>query len=126
MIALDTSSLVAYWSGDHGWDVEAIDQALSQRAAALPPPVLTEMLSDPKLAPERGELLARLPVLPLVDGYWVRAGRLRATVLTGGRRARLSDALIAQSCLDHDVELITRDADFRIFAQKGGLRLAKS
>jgi predicted nucleic acid-binding protein len=39
-------------------------------------------------------------------------------------RARLPDALIAQSCIDHDVALITRDRDFRYFAKYCGLRLA--
>jgi predicted nucleic acid-binding protein len=31
--------------------------------------------------------------------------------------------LIAQSCIDHDVALITRDADFRHYAAEGGLKL---
>jgi predicted nucleic acid-binding protein len=44
-------------------------------------------------------------------------------VLAAKRRARLGDALIAQSCLDHQVRLITRDRDFRHFARAAGLRL---
>jgi predicted nucleic acid-binding protein len=36
----------------------------------------------------------------------------------------LGDALIAQSCIDHDVPLITRDTDFRHFAKHCGLKLA--
>ncbi len=35
---------------------------------------------------------------------------------------RMADALIAQSCLDHDVALVTRDRDFRNFARAAGLR----
>jgi hypothetical protein len=58
-----------------------------------------------------------------VDGYWERAGLLRAKVLARRRRARLADTLIAQSCLDHDVELIARDRDFGPFAELAGLRL---
>jgi predicted nucleic acid-binding protein len=38
--------------------------------------------------------------------------------------ARLLDALIAQSCIDHDVMLIARDDDFRHFAKHCGLKLA--
>ena len=56
--------------------------------------------------------------------YWRRAGLLRARVLSAKRRARLADTLIAQSCLDHDVPLLTRDEDYRNFARVGGLRLA--
>jgi predicted nucleic acid-binding protein len=37
---------------------------------------------------------------------------------------RLADTLIAQSCIDHHVPLITRDVDFRHFAKLGMLVLA--
>jgi predicted nucleic acid-binding protein len=53
-----------------------------------------------------------------------RAGRLRARIVARSRRARLADTLISQSCIDHDVRLVTRDDDFRPFARIGGLRLA--
>jgi hypothetical protein len=39
-------------------------------------------------------------------------------------KARLPDALIAQSCIDHDVALITRDVDFQKYADHCGLKLA--
>jgi predicted nucleic acid-binding protein len=45
-------------------------------------------------------------------------------VLGTRRKARLADVLIAQSCLDHRVALITRDRDFRHFARIARLRLA--
>ena len=124
MIAVDTSSMIAYWSGGSGWDVEAVDHALAARQAALPPVVLIELLSDPRLSIERGDLLAELPLLEVNAGHWTRAGRLRAAASAAGRRARLADSLIAQSCLDHDVALITREADFLAFARRVGLRLA--
>ncbi len=57
-------------------------------------------------------------------GYWQRAGLLRAHVIALGRRARLGHALIAQSCLDHDLPLLTRDRNFLAFAAAGGLKLA--
>jgi len=44
-------------------------------------------------------------------------------VIARGRKARLADALIAQSCLDHEVPLITRDADFRNFSRVRDLQL---
>jgi len=58
-----------------------------------------------------------------MDGYWERAGGLRASLLARRRKARLADTLIAQSCLDHDVELVARDPDFTPFAAIGGLKL---
>lgn len=123
MIAVDTSSLIAYLSGERGVDVEATALALEHRQAALPPVVLTEIVSDPALSPDVKALLAELPMLDLLEGYWERAGLLRARILTQGRKARLADALITQSCLDHDVELVTRDRDFIAFARVAGLRL---
>ena len=123
MIAVDTSSLIAYLSGERGADVEATALALEHRQAALPPVVLTEIVSDPALSPDVKTLLAELPMLDLLEGYWERAGLLRARILAQGRKARLADALITQSCLDHDVELVTRDRDFIAFARVAGLRL---
>jgi predicted nucleic acid-binding protein len=44
-------------------------------------------------------------------------------VLAKKRKARLGDALIAQSCIDGGVPLITRDRDFQAFADTAGLNL---
>lgn len=123
MIAVDTSSFVAYLAGAEGPDVDATGVALEHRQAALPPVVLCELLSDPALSTPIRRLFTQLPLLEVLDGYWERAGLLRARVLAAGRKARLADALIAQSCLDHGVVLLTRDADFRHFARWAGLRL---
>jgi predicted nucleic acid-binding protein len=103
--------------------VEAVGLALSHRQTVLPPVVLTELLSDKDLPRAVRDLLVGLPLLPLSDGFWERAGLLRSRVLFRGRKARLADTLIAQSCLDHATELVTRDADFRHFASGIGLKL---
>lgn len=124
MIALDSSALIAFLVGNQGRDVELVDQSLAERQACLPPVVLTELLSDPKLPENVRELLLQIPRLDVLDGYWERAGALRAKVLHLRYRARLADTLIAQSCIDHDVGLVTRDSDFRHFVRAGGLRLA--
>lgn len=122
MIALDTSSLVHYLAGSAGKDVDAVDVALAQSQACLPPVVLSEVLSDPKLPQRLEEALLQIPVLPLTPGYWERAGRLRALAISGGHKAKLADTLIAQACLDHEVPLVTRDSDFRHF-RAAGLRV---
>jgi hypothetical protein len=123
VIAVDTSSWIAYLSGAEGADVPLVERLLADRQACLPPVVLTELLSDPRL-PRRVEILFRsLPVLAVTDGYWERAGLLRAKLIERRRRARLADTLVAQSCLDHDVALVTRDADFRHFARVVRLKL---
>lgn len=123
MIAVDTSSLVAYLSGLPGRDADLVADAVDQHVAVLPPVVLTELLSDPRLPTAVRAALLELPLLPLTDGFWERAGLLRATVLSKRRKARVADALIAQSCLDASVPLVTRDRDFRHFAAAAGLAL---
>lgn len=123
MIAVDTSSMIAFLSGREGRDVDLVERGLADRQVCLPPAVLTELLSDPKLAAQVAAVLRRLPLLPVVQGYWERAGELRARVSASGRRTPLADALIAQSCLDHDMALVTRDTDFRRFAQSGALTI---
>ena len=123
MIAADTSTWIAFFQGATGQDVELLDRALGDRQVLMPPPVLTELLSDPKLPSDVRATLSELPLLQIADGFWGRAGELRATVLRGRRKARLGDALIAQACVDNGVPLITRDRDFRAFADAAGLDL---
>jgi predicted nucleic acid-binding protein len=123
MIALDSSSLIAYLGGEQGTDVDAVELAFEQRQGVLPPVVLSEMLSERRLPLQVRELLLQLPLLEVEEGYWERAGLLRSLALQRGRRAPLADALIAQSCLDHNAPLVTRDADFSGFARLAGLRL---
>jgi len=44
-------------------------------------------------------------------------------VLSMRRKARLGDALIAQTCIDRGIPLLTRDKDFRAFADAARLSL---
>ncbi|HIE94524.1 MAG TPA: PIN domain-containing protein [Acidobacteria bacterium] len=123
MIALDTSSVVAYLDGSTGTDVLAVDLALEQHQAVLPPVVLCELLSAPRLPNDARALFEQLPLLDVLDGYWERAGLLRARLLGKRYKARIADALIAQSCLDHDVPLVSRDRDFRHFSKLAALQI---
>jgi predicted nucleic acid-binding protein len=87
------------------------------------PVVLTEVLSDPRLPSAVAITLAEVPLIEIEPGFWQRAGALRAKVLARRRKARLGDALIAQTCIDAKALLITRDRDFRAFAQAAALNL---
>ena len=125
MIAIDTSSMVAFLQGDAGADAEEVDAALEEKQGVFPPVVLAELLSDPRLTEQVRGLLKAIPVLETREGFWERTGLLRAQVLRRGFKARLADALVAQSCIDHRTSLISRDGDFRHFARIGGLHLVK-
>jgi hypothetical protein len=115
MIAADTSTWISFFEGQQGDDVRALTQALRSRQVVMPPPVLTELLSDPELPASVARVLLELPLVALTDGFWQRAGTLRAKALARKRKARLGDALIAQCCIDADIALITRDGDFKAF-----------
>ena len=123
MIAADTSTWIAFLQGDKGEDVQLLDHALAERQVVMVPVVLTELLSDPKLPSPVAKTLSEVPAMEIAPGYWQRAGALRAEALAQRRKARLGDALIAQSCIDRGVPLLTRDRDFRAFADAAGLDL---
>jgi predicted nucleic acid-binding protein len=124
VIAADTSTWVAYLEGSAGADVEALDRALEDRQVVMAPVVLTELLSDPKLPSGIAKTFLEVPLIEIASDYWQRAGALRAKVLAKRRRARLGDALIAQSCIDRGIRLVTRDRDFRAFVEAADLDLA--
>ena len=83
--------------------------------------VLAEFFSDPQARGLR-PWLSHVPVLTAQEGYWERAGVLRARLLKLRLKASLADALVAQSCVDAAVPLSTRDTDFRSFARLSDLR----
>jgi hypothetical protein len=123
MIAADTSTWVAFLEGESGEDTQLLDKALGDRQVLMVPAVLTELLSAPALPASFVESISDVPIIGIAPGYWRRAGELRAKVLAKQRRARLGDALIAQSCLDQGIALLTRDKDFHAFADAAGLDL---
>ena len=123
MLCIDTSSMIAFLEGQNGRDVELIDQALLDQVGVFAPVTVTELLSDPELTASTCNAISAIPVLPILNGFWERAGILRAKVLKRGRKAKLADTLIAQSCIDHQTTLVSRDQDFEIFKKLAGLKL---
>jgi predicted nucleic acid-binding protein len=125
VLAVDSSSLIAFFSGDAAADTAMVHEALLEARVALPPPVLSEVLCQPNTPLNIQQLLVRLPILSPTEGYWLRAALLRRKLFEHKHKAKLGDSLIAQSCIDHDVPLLTRDSDFKHFAKHGGLKLVK-
>ena len=123
VIAADTSSWIAFLEGSSGEDVRLLDRALEDRQVVMVPVILTELLSDASLPSHVAETISDIPLIEVASGYWQRAGALRAKVLATRRKARLGDALIAQSCIDQSIPLITRDRDFRAFAEAANFNL---
>jgi predicted nucleic acid-binding protein len=126
MIVVDTSTWIGFIAGENAADVRELDKALADKQVLMAPVVLTELLSESKLPSAIEATLLEIPLAEIHFGYWQRAGALRARILSQKRRARLGDILIAQTCIDHDVALLTRDRDFRAIADSADLRLLLS
>ncbi len=124
MIAADSNVVIDHLQGKRNAEAVRLAELLESAGAVLAPATVTELLSDPTGSLPIEEFLRDILILPLHDGYWERAGALRAKVLKAGRKAALGDALIAQACIDNDTPLLTRDADFAAFVKLGGLKLA--
>lgn len=123
MLCADTNCWIAYLAGAPGGDVDELSDALDRETVLMAPVVLAELFSDAALSSEAGTALRSLPLLEPTPGYWERAGVLRASLRRHRFRPKLADTLIAQSCLDYGVGLLTRDRDFRPFGRYAGLRL---
>ncbi|HUO83706.1 MAG TPA: PIN domain-containing protein [Thermoanaerobaculia bacterium] len=119
LIAIDTSALRRFLSGESGRDVDLVRTAVAEGRGVLPPVVLCEALSDPNLPAGLAEDLSALPILDIEQGFWFRAGMLRSRLIKAGYKAKLADVLIAQTCIDHGVALISNDRDFRHFTRHG-------
>lgn len=115
--------MIAFLEGETGRDVELVDQALMDQVGVFSPIVVTELLSDPKLSSSVRKIILEIPVLPITEGFWERAGLLRAKLLQRKQKAKLADTLIAQTCLDHQVPLVTRDNDFTHFSKVSTLKI---
>lgn len=124
MIAVDTSVLVDWLDRVETPEAQRVSAFASTGGGVVAAVTITELLSDPRGSRTLEPALVAFPVLPIVDGYWERAGLLRAAVRRAERKAALGDALIAQACIDADVPLLTNDADFSAFVKLGGLKLA--
>jgi predicted nucleic acid-binding protein len=123
MIAVDTSILIDYFQGTNNSKTNKLDEAFTYHSLLLPPVVITEIMSDAHLPIEFSKKILEIPVLEPTEGYWQRAGNSRARLIVKKLKARLADALIAQSCIDYKIPLLTQDSDFRHFAKFCGLVL---
>lgn len=124
MIAVDSSSLISFLQGADASDGPLVREALRANVLWFPPPVKTEIMSGRITGATFDELMRGVRLLPITPGFWERAGDNRRLLISKGLKAKLADTLIAQCCIDAGAPLITRDGDYRHFAQWCGLKLA--
>jgi predicted nucleic acid-binding protein len=88
--------------------------------------VLQELLQGFSGPKARAEILDRFAAVPLIvpnrDDH-IHAAELRNHCRRSGVQAGTIDALFAQLCIEHDLEMLTSDQDFRHIAGCCALRL---
>lgn len=119
MIAVDTNVLRHYLHGTIDSYTAMVAEAINTHEALLPPIVLTEALRDPQITASEIYRTLLVPLMPLYNGYWDRAGDLRRRLIQEARSAPIADCLIAQACIDSDFPLLTYDRDFTRFVDAG-------
>ena len=119
VVAADTNAVHAFFEGKLDEKIALFPRLFEAGRIILPPPVLSEALSDPTLPIDKAVRICALPILQIQEGYWKRAGMMRAWLKRQGYKGALGDCLIAQACIDSRVPLITYDRDFRHFSDAG-------
>jgi predicted nucleic acid-binding protein len=119
LIAIDTSSLRRYLRDEVSGATARVARAVMSDEAMLPPIVLTEALSDVNLSEEDRRRTLEIPLMPLFNGYWYRAGNLRRRLFENRLKAPAADCLVAQACLDMGIPLIASDREFMRFIPMG-------
>lgn len=127
MIVVDTTVWADWFNGRDSPAVARLDEALGRQDAGLVPVILTEVLqgfrADRDFERARA-LLVGLPVLALdVEGHASAARRFRRLRRQGVTVRGAIDCIVAQTCLEAGVELLTTDRDFDAIARHSGLRL---
>jgi predicted nucleic acid-binding protein len=123
LIAIDTSSFSRYLAGIRAEDTRLVAEALGNGIAVVPGVAVTELLSNPELSGGSRSIVLSVRIPKVLDGFWRRAAALRRGAVTEGYNSAIADVLIAQTCIDYDLPLVTYDSDFRAFVG-AGLQLA--
>jgi predicted nucleic acid-binding protein len=123
LFCADSSCWIPYLAGESGTDVELIDSHLNHPSLVMCPMVLTELFSAPLLSDKVKKALLVIPMLDLKPEFWERSGQTRNELFKRKFKPKLTDTLIAQVCIDHNIPLHARHTDFRPFAKYAGLQL---
>jgi len=125
---VDTTVWADYFNGGESPCTDRLDRALAEEEeVAILPVIVAEVLQG--FRTETGFLKARdlllgLPVLvPSIECHVEAACLFRRLRGKGITVRGTIDCIIAQTCLDHDAELLSPDADFHRIAENTRLRL---
>lgn len=127
-MVVDSTVWGDYFNGVENSHTERLDRALTEEEdVAVLPLIIAEVLQGFRTESgfaEARDLLVALPILspPLED--YIEAARLFRRLRREGITIRGTiDCVIAQTCLEHDAELLSRDTDFDRIAERTDLKL---
>ena len=127
-MVIDTTVWGDYFNGFESPHAERLERALAdEEDVAMLPLIIAEVLqgfrTETGFAAAR-DLLVDLPaIFPPLESY-IEAARLYRRLRKEGITVRGTiDCIIAQTCLEHDAELLSRDTDLDPIAERTGLRL---
>ncbi len=128
MMIVDSNTWADFFNGARAPHVERLVKALqNEEDLAVVPIIVTEVLQG--FRSDRGfqrarRLLLELPVVQPTLECHVRAARLFRRLRKRGVTVRgVVDCIIAQPCLDGDLDLLSPDGDFEQIARHTPLRL---
>lgn len=70
-------------------------------------------------------LMADAELLPADESVAVEWARLRAQIAAAGRRVNVNDLWIAATAAAHRLPIVTRDTDFDVLAEFGGIDIVR-
>jgi len=122
-VIADTSIWIDYFLGKPGEDLDSFRISLNEGRVVMAPAVLSELLSSTEMTATVEKALLEMPIASPTPAFWKDSGKLRRLLAKQGMNASLADCLVVQSCLEHDLPLLTRDKGIKKFASKVGLVL---
>jgi predicted nucleic acid-binding protein len=128
MIVVDTTVWADWFNDRSSPEVDRLERALEDQDVGLVPVILTEVLqglqSDRAFEAARA-VLGQVPALALdLEGHVAAAHLFRRLRQKGITVSGAVDCIIAQTCIEADVELLTADRDFVAIARHSALRLS--
>ena len=129
MILVDSSVWIDYFRGQRTPASDRLDELLGVEAIATGDLILAEVLqglvTDAEFEQGR-QLLTALPIVQLLnESIAIQAARNYRTLRARGITVRKTiDTLIATSCIEQGLELLSSDRDFEPFIDHLGLRAA--
>jgi predicted nucleic acid-binding protein len=123
LVAADSSALIEFFQGRKTKDAKLVEKAIKEGVLALPWIVLSEMLMIENLSLEIKEALSKLTILQPSCNYSKNLAKVRLKMQASKFNANLTQCLVATSCLESNIALISVNRNYLGFAKLLKLKL---